>query len=85
MNYDRRRQAALPRLDQVLHRPAEADEAMGQAYRALISFKSGFDSMEEIPSNLHGLYGDVMKAMDAVVSARKHTAQVREMTKRLPR
>jgi hypothetical protein len=85
MDYDRRRQAAAPRLEQVLHRPAEADEALAKAYQALISFKQGFDTMEEIPKQLHGIYSQVMKAMDEVGEARKHTYQLREMTKRLPR
>jgi hypothetical protein len=83
MDYDRRR-AAAPRFEQVLHRPAEADEALGKAYVALISFKQGMDSMEEIPSQLHPYYDQVMKAMNEVGEARKHTAQLRGMVQRLP-
>jgi hypothetical protein len=80
MNYDRR--AALPRLDSVLAKPAEADEALGKAYLALVSFKLGFDQMEEIPKALHPLYDQVGKAISAVAEARKDTYQLREMTRR---
>jgi len=83
MNYDRR--AALPRLHEVLAKPAQADEALGQAYLALVSFKLGFDSMEEIPKHLLPLYQATMKAMDAVGTARHETTQVREQTRRLAR
>lgn len=82
--YDRRT-AAVPRLDAQLHRPAEADEALGKAYLALVSFKQSFDEMEEIPGHLKGLYAETTKAMNEVAEARKHTYQLREMTKRLPR
>lgn len=85
MDYDRRRQAALPRLEQVLHKPADADNALAQAYLSLTSFKLGMDSMEEIPQQLHGLYAAVNKAINEVAEAKKHTYQLREMTKRLPR
>jgi hypothetical protein len=83
-DYDRRR-AAEPRLEHVLDRPAKADEALGEAYRALISFKQGLDSMAEIPSQLRGLYSQVNKAVGEVAEARQHTYQLREMTKHLPR
>jgi hypothetical protein len=85
MDYDRRRKQADVRLEQVLHKPAEADEALAKAYQALISFKQGFDSMHEIPKDFHGIYQQVMKAMDEVGAARKHTYQLREMAKRMPR
>lgn len=84
-DYDRRRTAAEPRLEQVLDRPAKADEALGEAYRALVSFKQGMDSMEEIPSYLHALYAQVNKALNEVAETRKHTAQLRFMVTKLPR
>jgi hypothetical protein len=81
MDYDRR-QAAIPRMDQVLHKPAEADEALGEAFVTLVSFKQSMDEMEEIPPYLHGIYDQVMKAMSAVGSARQHTAQLRFMVQK---
>jgi len=68
-----------------LHQPAKADESLGAAYNSLISFKRGFDSMDEIPPELKIYYSQVLKAMDAVSDARQHTNQLREMTKRLAR
>lgn len=84
-SYDRR--AALPRLDSVLHKPAEADDALRKAYLALHSFKAGFDSMNEIPQGpLADLYyKHLMKALGDLDEAMKSTDQVRQMTKRLPR
>jgi len=68
------------------HLPAEADEAVGKTYRALVNFKLAMDRMEEIPKWLRPLYSQAIKAMDAVGDARKHTYQLREMAKRtLPR
>lgn len=86
-DYDRRRQAAMPRLHEVLHKPAEADDALHKAYLALHSFKAGFDAMEEIPKGpLADLYyKHLMKALDAVSGARDAVTQVRELAKRLPR
>jgi hypothetical protein len=81
MDYDRRR-AAAPRFEEVVHRPAEADESLGKAYLALVSFKQGIDSMEEIPKQLHALYEQVGKAMNEVAEARKHTYQLRMMMQR---
>ena len=86
MDYDRR-QAAMPRLDSVLHKPAEADDALRKAYLALHSFKAGFDSMEEIPkgplSDLY--YKHLMKALGDIHGVMQEVNQIREMTKRLPR
>ena len=65
-----------------LHKPAEADEALGQAYNALISFKSGFDRMEEIPRDYLPIYNEISKAVDKVVAARQATTQVRMMARR---
>ena len=58
---------------------AKADEALGEAYRALIDLKLGFDSWEEIPQSTYPLYQQIMKAVDAVVTARQSTTQVRAM------
>ncbi len=85
MGYSYDRRASEPRLEQVLDRPAQADEALGAAYRALVTFKQGIDSMHEVPSNLKPLYAQVMKAVDEVVDARKHTYQLRMMVHHLPR
>lgn len=88
MDYDRRHLvAAMPRLHEVLHKPAEADDDLHKAYLALHSFKAGFDSMEEIPkgplSDLY--YKHLGKALDDVTTALQSVHQVREMAKRLPR
>lgn len=80
MNYDRRRTANMP-----LHKPAEADEKLGEAFRGLHSFKFAFDQMEEIPANLQPIYNQIMKATDAIAKARQETGQLREMVKRMPR
>lgn len=80
--YDRRASVLFPT---VMHKPAEADEGLAKAYLSLVSFKQGLDSMEEVPSNLRALYAQVMKAMDEVTEARKHTYQLRMMMQRLPR
>lgn len=80
-SYDRTKTAdALP-----LHKPAEADEALTKAYLALHSFKFGFDQMEEIPQQYLPVYNEIMKALDKVGEAQKHTHQLRHMTRRLPR
>lgn len=64
------------------HNAAKADEALGEAYRSLIDLKLGFDSWDEIPSSAHPLYQQIMKAVDAVVTARQVTTQVRAMVAR---
>jgi hypothetical protein len=68
---------------QQIHKPAEADEALGQAYLKLVSFKQGIDAMEEIPTYLKPYYRQVLKAIDAVVDARKETTQLRGMVRKL--
>jgi hypothetical protein len=68
--------------DPPLWNAAEADEAMGEAYRKLTDLKLGFDSWEEIPKSAQPLYKAVMDAMDAVGKARKETYQVRMMVQR---
>ncbi len=76
----------MPRLNEVLHKPAEADEALHKAYLALHSFKAGFDSMEEIPKGpLADLYyKHLMKALGEMDGVMKSVGQIREMSKRLP-
>lgn len=68
---------------QQIHKPAEADEVLGQAYLKLVSFKQGIDAMEEIPTYLKPYYRQVLKAIDAVVDARKETTQLRGMVRKL--
>jgi hypothetical protein len=64
------------------HEAAEADEAMGEAYRSLVALKMGFDSWEEIPKSAQPLYKEIGKAMAAVGKAREDTYQVRMMVQR---
>lgn len=67
------------------HLAAEADEAIGKAYRALIGLKTAFDRFQEIPKEYMPLYREIMKAMDVVGGSRQGTNQVREMVKRAAR
>ncbi len=67
------------------HKAAEADEAVGDAYRKITSLKMEMDQFEEIPSYLMPLYREIMKAMEALVKARKETGQVRGMVRRVAR
>ena len=84
MNYDRRLTAqADPKF--LAWKPAEADDAMGEAYRTLISFKLGLDRMEEIPKDLLPLYDQAGKAIDLIVKAQRETYQLREMARRAVR
>ena len=78
----RHKQAAVD-LRRMLHKPAEADDAMGQAFVKLVSFKQGIDAMHEIPDYLMPYYKQVMKAMDAVGKARQETTQLRGMVRKL--
>jgi len=78
----RHKQAAVD-LRQMLHKPAEADDALGQAYLKLVSFKQGIDAMHEIPAYLKPYYTQVMKAMSEVGEARKQTTQLRGMVRKL--
>jgi len=64
------------------HNAAKADDALGEAYRSLINLKLGFDSWHEIPSSAHPLYQQIMNAVDAVVTARQVTTQVRAIVAR---
>lgn len=81
-SYDR---TAGVQFSEVLAKPAAADEAVGEAYRALVNFKLGLDSMHEIPSHLKAVYGQVGQAIDIATKLRAETHQLREMVKRLPR
>jgi hypothetical protein len=65
-----------------LHNAAEADEAVGDAYRKLVDLKLGFDSWEEIPKSAQRLYKEIMGAMSACGKARESTYQVRMMVQR---
>lgn len=64
-----------------LHLAAEADEAVGQAYRDLVSLKLGFDTWEEIPETVQPLYRWIGKAIASLVEARQMTTNVREIVK----
>lgn len=79
MDYDRR---ASVKFDHQVGKPGEADDALGQAYRALINFKLGMDAMEEIPNYLKDLYPQTMKAIDLITNAQRETYQLRMMTKK---
>lgn len=60
---------------------AKADEAVGQAYRDLVSLKLGFDSWEELPESAAPLYRWLGKAISSLVEARQMTTNVREMVR----
>ena len=68
-----------------IHKPAEADDKLGAAYRDVAALKADMDAMEEIPSNLKALYKQAMKAMDAITKARQETTQLRGMAKKASR
>lgn len=68
--------------DPPMHNAAQADEALGEAYRSLVDLKLGFDSWDEIPTRTQPLYQEILRAMDAVVNARHATTQVRAMVAR---
>lgn len=65
------------------HKPAEADNHLGEAYNALLAIKGDMDKMEEVPQPLRAFYKQVEKAMGSVAEARKETTQLRGMAKRL--
>jgi hypothetical protein len=64
------------------HKGVVADEALGEAYRAIIDLKLGFDSWNEIPQSAMPLYREISKAVDAIVGARRYSYQVRAMVAR---
>ena len=78
-----RYKAAAVRFEEQIGKPREADEALGQAYVKLVSFKQGLDAMNEIPAYLKPVYSEVLKAMDAVGDARKYSYQLRMMVQKL--
>jgi hypothetical protein len=61
---------------------SNADEAVGQAYRAIHDLKADLDDMEEIPTQLKKIYAAIMAASKAVGDARRDTNQLREMARR---
>lgn len=65
--------------------PAEADELATKSYLALLSFKNGFDAMEEIPKNLYPYYDQCLKAISEIQRAQKEIYQLRMMARKLPR
>lgn len=70
-------------LRQMVHKPAEADESLGSAYRSLINFKLSIDAMQEIPTYLKPHYNQTLKSIDKIVSAQKETYQLRMMLRKL--
>lgn len=66
-----------------IHKAAEADEALGTAFRSLLSLKLGFDRMEEIPKDYHAIYAEIGKALDGIGEARRYTTQVRMLARRM--
>lgn len=68
-----------------IHKPAEADDKLGAAYRDVVALKADMDAMEEIPSDLKALYKQAMKAMDAITKAKQETTQLRGMAKKVSR
>ena len=80
---ERTKQAAV-RFDNMVGNPAKADEALGDAYRALIDFKLGLDAMEEIPGFLLPYYKQVMLTIGKVIPAQQEAYQLRMMMTKLP-
>ena len=72
-------------LNQVLDRPAIADRMTHDATAAIAAFKQGFDSMEEIPSELMPYYKQAMKALALLGRAGEETYQLRMMARRIPK
>lgn len=75
----------LNEVDEQWHVPAQADDALGDAYRKLLTFKNMFDQMEEIPNSFGKLYSQIGKSLDLVGKARQETTQLRELAKRAAR
>jgi hypothetical protein len=72
----------VPRFESVLHKAAEADDAVTKAYLSLVTFKQSMDEMEEIPKDLQKLYDQTRDAIDVVTAAKGETYQLRMMLKR---
>jgi hypothetical protein len=64
------------------YQASQADDAVGQAYRAIHDLKADLDAMEEIPPHLKKIYAAIMAASNAVGKARKDTNQLRELARR---
>jgi hypothetical protein len=74
---------SVPRFRASLHKPQVADDALAEGYLALIAFKESLDLMEELPdAELHKLYKQTMKTIDAVTEASQETHQFRSMLRR---
>lgn len=67
---------------QVVGKPAEADQALTQAYLALNSFKAGIDSMQEISPDLSKHYKQALLTIDLVEKAQRESHQLRMMMQR---
>lgn len=85
MDYDRRVRTAANDPKFLAAKPAQVDEALGEAYRTLVSFKMGMDQMEEIPKDLQPIYDQAGKAISVLVAARQETYQLRMMVRRAVR
>lgn len=72
----------VPRFRASLHKPQIADDALANAYLALVTFKESLDLMEELPGEVRKLYTQTMKAIDAIAEASGETHQLREMLRR---
>lgn len=73
----------MPRFRASLHKPQVADDALANAYLALVTFKESLDLMEELPdAELRKLYKQTMKTIDAVTGASQETHQLRSMLRR---
>lgn len=81
-DYDRRKTARDPF---PYHKPAEAGDLATKSYLALLSFKNGFDVMEEIPQNLQPYYDQCLKAIAEIQRAQKEIHQLQMMARKLPR
>jgi len=68
-----------------LHLGGKADDAVGDAYRALVGIKQAIDQMDEPPAEFRKLYQELLRAINVTSQARQRTTQVREQIKRLTR
>ena len=82
---DRYSKLANVDLRSLLHKPGEADEALRKAYLSLLSFKNGFDVMEEIPKTLLPYYNQTMLALGKIQDAQQPTYQLKMIAPRILR
>lgn len=68
--------------DLAIHKAAEADDKLAEAYQALLALKGGYDRMHEIPAQAMPTYRQIGAAMGAVGKAREHAYQLRMMIQR---